>query len=159
MKKILFLLCLLLFSQCKQKPFESDTIDNSFTEGEIIDYRYDESGRLIQERRKAYFIVANEPDSLEVLTAYLYDEKGRKVETKELDDSNHGLSTILFSYDQRDSLLAEYTIDALGDTTQLVENTYGKDGRLHLVRHRQLLNSQSEDDILSGKRSYDTLLT
>lgn len=159
MNKIFILLCLLWFSQCKQKPFESNTTDNSFTEGEIIDYQYDASGRLVQEHRESYFLMGNRPDSLKIYTTYLYDEKGRKVKSKELDESNQDLSTTLFLYNQRDSLLAEYTIDALGDTTRLVENSYNEDGKLHLVIHRQLLNKQSEDAILNGQRSFDTLFT
>lgn len=160
MKKIPFLLCLFLFSQCKQKTFESSTVDNSFVEGEIIDYQYDTSGRLIQERRKSYFVVGNKPDSSDVLTIYFYDDKGRKVKVEEHDGSDKQLlSSSFFTYDQRDSLLAEHSIDVHGDTTLLVENVYGENGSLHLQKYRQLVSNQSVDDILSGRRSYDTLFT
>lgn len=159
MKNIPFLLCILLLSQCKQKSYESKLNDGSFTEGKVINYYYDGSGKLLKESSMSFLMVGNKPDSLSFVTTYFYDANGRKIKVEENDGSNKLLSTTLFDYDLRDSLLAEYTIDIYGDTTQLVENIYGENGSLHLQKHRLLLNSQSGEDILSGKRNYDTLFT
>ncbi|MBB6613187.1 hypothetical protein H7F15_19285 [Pontibacter sp. Tf4] len=159
MKKILFLLCVFLLSQCKQKASESKLNDSNFTEGEVIHYQYDESGRLVKERKVSYLLVGNKPDSLSFVTTYFYDKKGRKIKVEDHDGSDELLSTTFFNYDSRDSLLAEYIVDTHGDTTTLVENAYGENGNLHLNKHRQLLNTQSEDDLLNGKSNYDTLFT
>ncbi|RDV10087.1 hypothetical protein DXT99_26790 [Pontibacter diazotrophicus] len=159
MKKIPILLCMLLLSQCKQKPLESKLNDSSFTQGEVINYQYDKSGRLVKENWTSCFMAGGKPDSLDIVMTYFYDVKGRKIKVEEHDGSDELISTTFFDYDLRDSLLSEYTIDIHRDTTLLVENSYGENGSLHLVKHRRLLNSQSVDDILNGNSNYDTLFT
>lgn len=150
---------MVLLGQCKQKSLESSTSESRTSNREVV-YQYDEKGRLVQERLESSFTVGETPYNLNTITTYSYDAKGRKIRVEEHDsDSNELLTTTLFDYDSRDSLLSEYIIDIHGDTTSLVENKYGKNGNLQLKKYRQLLNRQSEDDMLNGKSNYDTLFS
>lgn len=149
----------LLFSCEKQRDQVEKFIFDSkqIASRQIHTYEFNDEGQITVDNSVTYYYMAGIPfDTIVSKDIYEYTSKGKVKSIVNLTDSTKRLMT----YNEVDSLMGDFRINQMGDTTLLFINEY-QNGKLTSTINRMLnrrLPKNIEDIKLDYFDSYDTIL-
>lgn len=150
MAKVIMLAILICFSSCNNSSIIQTNQDYTILEENTYDFT---NGMKISATTiMKIYKKGNLSDSIMIKTFYQYNKKGLLIKETYSSDS----SMRLYSYNAKDSLISDMSINNEGDTTLWREYDYYEDGRK--TKFLRLLTSNvNESDDENGKISDDTL--
>ena len=141
----------------QRQSIEKLVFDNSqIATKEVHNYKFYDDGKIKVDRSVIYIYKAGiQLDSIVSKKIYKYEIEGRVEKITDITDSTMQMKV----FDEYDSLVAELTINNLGDTTFLSKSDY-KQGRRITSMYR-ILNTKVPENLGEleevGLRSYDTI--